>query len=133
VQDSAETSVFRPQKCPVGVDLTETKIFDSPRAAYNKEEAAGVGSYSYMLFNDVLCDEFIKKSRGKMLWQKILGTSVLPGSKSILTRYLLRNPAIRVLFWKLYKGPSMVRDFFEIAQKARGVERLLECRYTSVR
>jgi len=119
-------TAFRPKNCPAGVDLTETKIFSAPGTVYDKKRAQGVGAYSYLLLNDALFDEFKSKLRRVARWQKLLGTSILPGEYNFFTRRLLNNRILRLMFWRLYQGPAMVRSFFEIAKKARGVERLLE-------
>ncbi len=118
--------VFKTQNCPAGVDLTESNVFCAPRAVYDKTKTQGVGAYSYMLFNDTLFSEFVSKLRWTVRWQRMLGTSVLPGGYNFFTRRLLRNRCLRVIFWRLYQGPTMARSFFAIAKNARGVERLLE-------
>jgi len=118
--------IFKPQNCPVGVDLTESGVFSTPEAIYDNNKTPGVGAYSYMLFNDTLFSEFKSKLRWSVAWQKMLGTSVLPGDYNFFTRRLLHNRGLRLFLWSLYQGPIMARHFFETAIKARGVKRILE-------
>jgi hypothetical protein len=48
------------------------------------------------------------------------------GGYDIFTRRYLRHWRLRILFWRLYRGPTTVRRFFQIAREAREVERILE-------
>jgi hypothetical protein len=117
---------FKPQNCPVSVDLTESRVFSNPEAIYDKDKTPGLGAYSYMLFNDSLFSEFTSSLHWIVRWQKALGSSVLSRGYNIFTRRFLRTLRMRILFWKLYQGPVTARRFFETARKARGVERILE-------
>jgi hypothetical protein len=119
-------SVFKPHNSPVGVDLTESQVFYSPESIYNKEKGQRVGAYSYVLCDSDLFDEFLGELRWTRIWQKLLGTRVLPGNYNFLTRRFLNYRMLRLIFWNLYRGPAMARAYFRVAMRARGVERILE-------
>lgn len=119
-------SVFKPHHCAVGVDLTESQAFSAPDSIYNNDKAQRVGAYPYMLNDDDLFNEFLGEMRRARVWQKLISTSLLPGDYNFFTRRLLNYPRLRLMFWKLYRGPAMARAFFSIAKRARGVNRILE-------
>jgi hypothetical protein len=118
--------VFEPQNCAVRVDLTESQVFSAPESICDKERTPGVGAYSYMLFDDSLFSEFTSSFYWTVRWQRMLGTSILSRGHNIFASRLSFNGGLRKLFWRLYRGPTTVRRFFETARKARGVERILE-------
>lgn len=119
-------SVFKPHNSTVGVDLTQSHVFNSPESIYNKENGQRVGAYPYMLCDSDLFDEFLGELRWTRIWQKLLGTSVLPGDYNFLTRRLLNYRVLRLIFGNLYRGPTMARAFFRVAMIARGGGRILE-------
>jgi hypothetical protein len=109
-------SSFKPQNFveETGVQLTETNVF---LKLLNIDRKAAL---DYMLGNESLCQDFFDQASSiQSFWKKIFG-------RRKIKRALSFSDTLRRIAWMVQRNDLFVQSFFDFAQKARGMERILE-------
>jgi hypothetical protein len=101
-----------------GVELTETKVFESPYEAYDIFKNT---SLAYMLDDKVYYQQFLDSTSSIQKYQKSISYV-----RRIFKKVANKSNISRSFLWRILLNDRLVQSFFYYAKQARGVKRIIE-------